>query len=419
MKKIISLLLMFSSIYSSAALPPTRTKVIGDVTPVNTFDFDFPNFTATRNGRTTTFGVLGVAGGGTGQTTPLIPSQAGNNGKFLTTDGSVASWVAGGVSGITSINGLAGAAQTFAVGTAGTDFNINSATTIHTFNIPSSSAANRGLLTSADWTSFNTKANLASPAFSGTPTSTTPSASDNSTKIATTAYVDNQVNIGSTLTSVAKITEDFLNNGHPFVSTNSGTGSIGNTRAANSNVNHIGIWSQQTGTTTTGYSSIIGSNQDEIFPLGGGVTTFEIIISLNALGNVTDNYTFLAGFRTLAYNYDITPQSGIWFSYNYATSANWILNAGNAGTISTSDTGVAVVGSNSTFHRLTWVLNSAGTSVQAYVNGTLAGTAISTNLPTTSQKGMLFDIIKKSAGTTNITCNLDAISFSVMLASSR
>lgn len=64
---------------------------------------------------------------------------------------------AGGGGGITSLNLLTGATQTFATGTTGTDFGISSAGTVHTFNLPSSSAANRGLLTSADWTTFNGK----------------------------------------------------------------------------------------------------------------------------------------------------------------------------------------------------------------------------------------------------------------------
>lgn len=46
--------------------------------------------------------------------------------------------------------------------------------------------------------SFDLKANLASPAFTGNPTAPTQTASDNSTKIATTAYVDNQASLAST-----------------------------------------------------------------------------------------------------------------------------------------------------------------------------------------------------------------------------
>lgn len=59
--------------------------------------------------------------------------------------------------GISSLNGLTGATQTFATGTTGTNFGIVSTGTSHTFNLPSASAVNRGLLTSADWSAFNAK----------------------------------------------------------------------------------------------------------------------------------------------------------------------------------------------------------------------------------------------------------------------
>jgi hypothetical protein len=49
--------------------------------------------------------------------------------------------------GITSLNGLSIPVQTFASGTAGTDFNIVSSGAIHTLNIPSASTLNRGLVT--------------------------------------------------------------------------------------------------------------------------------------------------------------------------------------------------------------------------------------------------------------------------------
>jgi hypothetical protein len=61
--------------------------------------------------------------------------------------------------GLTALNGLTKQVQYFAPGTAGTDFNISSATDTHTFNLPTASAVNRGALSSADWTTFNSKAN--------------------------------------------------------------------------------------------------------------------------------------------------------------------------------------------------------------------------------------------------------------------
>lgn len=60
-------------------------------------------------------------------------------------------------SGITTLNTLTADPQTFATGTSGSDFNISSATATHTFNIPTASGSNRGLLSTADWTTFNGK----------------------------------------------------------------------------------------------------------------------------------------------------------------------------------------------------------------------------------------------------------------------
>ena len=54
-------------------------------------------------------------------------------------------------------------------------------------------------VTSAIQTQLNAKANLASPAFSGSPTSPTPAVSDNSTKISTTNWFNQKIQVVSTL----------------------------------------------------------------------------------------------------------------------------------------------------------------------------------------------------------------------------
>jgi hypothetical protein len=59
--------------------------------------------------------------------------------------------------GIGAINGLTTPAQYLVTGTSGTDFNINSATATHTFNLPTASATNRGALSTTDWSTFNSK----------------------------------------------------------------------------------------------------------------------------------------------------------------------------------------------------------------------------------------------------------------------
>src|SRR5205085_3911702 len=57
-----------------------------------------------------------------------------------------------------TLNGLAlSSNQTFATGTSGADFSISSSGTTHTFNIPTASSTARGLLSAADWTTFNNK----------------------------------------------------------------------------------------------------------------------------------------------------------------------------------------------------------------------------------------------------------------------
>lgn len=60
--------------------------------------------------------------------------------------------------GLTALNGLTAQVQNFATGTSGTDFNISSAGSTHTFNIPSASGnASRGLITNATQTIAGSK----------------------------------------------------------------------------------------------------------------------------------------------------------------------------------------------------------------------------------------------------------------------
>jgi len=59
--------------------------------------------------------------------------------------------------GMTALNGLTDAVQTISTGTTGSDFNVASSGTIHTFNIPTASATTRGALSTTDWSAFNGK----------------------------------------------------------------------------------------------------------------------------------------------------------------------------------------------------------------------------------------------------------------------
>ena len=94
----------------------------GTVTSVNvsggTTGLTFSGGPVTVSGTITAGGTLGIANGGTGQTTPitafnaLAPSQTGNAGKYLTTDGTNTSWATaagGGATGFEQIFMLMGA----------------------------------------------------------------------------------------------------------------------------------------------------------------------------------------------------------------------------------------------------------------------------------------------------------------------
>lgn len=59
--------------------------------------------------------------------------------------------------GVTTINTLTALTQTFVPGTSGTDFNISSSGSTHTFNCPTASSTIRGCISTADWTIFNGK----------------------------------------------------------------------------------------------------------------------------------------------------------------------------------------------------------------------------------------------------------------------
>jgi hypothetical protein len=89
----------------------------------------------------------------------IYVSNSGRTIKLHTEDNHLSQVITTFSTGLTALNGLTAQVQNLAVGTTGTDFAINSTTATHTFNLPTASAANRGALSSTDWTTFNNKQN--------------------------------------------------------------------------------------------------------------------------------------------------------------------------------------------------------------------------------------------------------------------
>jgi len=130
---------------------------------------------------------------GTFTATSLIKS-GGTSSQILLADGTTTPTSTFGAGSVTNVSAIT-------LGTSGTDLSssvANSTTTpVITLNVPTASATNRGALSSADWTTFNSK--------QSTITLTTTGTSGAATLVGATLNIPNYTNVG-TVTSVAALT---------------------------------------------------------------------------------------------------------------------------------------------------------------------------------------------------------------------
>lgn len=191
----------FQAVPIDAALDPQNTATVGKA--------------LISNGSHATWNtILSMIGPGIGQTTgaavanAILPSQSGQAGKVLTTDGNgTLSWVtdqAGAGGGVTSIT-ISGVTSTGAVTitnvpSATIAGNVSGVVAIANGGTGATSAAQA--LTNLGAAAANHTHNyalLASPAFTGTPTAPTAAAGTNTTQLATTAFVAAAVSAGGGL----------------------------------------------------------------------------------------------------------------------------------------------------------------------------------------------------------------------------
>ena len=141
-------------------------------TSTDTLTWNFPGRINDINNLATTTGNFIVASG-----TTWFAKTIGSNGLCLVASSTASAGVswescASGGTGLTSLNGLLGATQTFA--SSGPALSISSAGSTHTFTLATSSASVTGVLSSADWTTFNNKQNSLGSSFVSSTAGTAP-----------------------------------------------------------------------------------------------------------------------------------------------------------------------------------------------------------------------------------------------------
>ena len=325
--------------------------------------------------------------------------------------------------GLTALNGLTAQVQNFATGTSGTDFAISSATSTHTFNLPTASAANRGALSSADWTTFNGKENSSnkqnSLAVDGT-----------GVKFPTVDAVNGLSFIDKFKRGIQYFT-DFEGAGSstPYFSNFSIGGSVNRTttNVPNWASNQIGVCQYQTGITATGYFTHISEgNIANQFIFGGGAWVFETFVNVETLSDASNRFRFVSGFGNAPGN--ASEQNGAYFTYDEGgvqngtiASPNWQCLTSLASTRTlTTTTAVVTAGS---WVKLRIQVNAAGTSVTFYVNGTLVATH-TTNIPTyvAGNAARGFNVkqgILKATGLTNRNVYCDYLGYENVLTTPR
>lgn len=183
--------------------------------------------------------------------------------------------------------------------------------------------------------------------------------------------------------------------------------------------NHPGQIQVSTGSTSTGRCAMSQGSTPAHFNTGYGPLAFGAVFYISAFGglsNATNRYIVLSGLGNSA-GPGANPSDFIGFRYtDNENGGNWQAVTRNAGTSTSTDTGVAATAADD-FHRYEVTANAAGTEVKFYIDGTLVATN-TTNIPT-GNWGVMPLGIWKTVGTSARTGIIDAYWFSMDFTTER
>lgn len=154
--------------------------------------------------------------------------------------------------------------------------------------------------------------------------------------------------------------------------------------------NHMGVAQFVVGGAGGNFANLaLGS----LIKLGGGILNIEMLIRIEALATVTNDYSFRLGLGDSQSAADNT--NGVYFEYTRGTNTNWLAKTANGGTRTSTSTGVAVA--SGAWIKLNISINAAASSITFSINGSSVAT-ITTNIPTTNAVAPMVQL-SRTAGT--------------------
>jgi hypothetical protein len=303
---------------------------------------------------------LPVASGGTGQTTAnaafnaLVPSQTGNSGKYLTTDGTDTSWGTNPLGTVTNVSGTA-------------PISVATGTTTPVISMPAATTSVNGYLTSTDWTTFNNKSNTNGTVTSVAALTIGTTGTDLSSTVATgttTPVISLQVPTASATNRGALSTTDWTTFNNKQATLVSGT----NLKTV-SGTSLLG--SGDLGVITGAYGGTGVNNGASTITVGGDVTH---------AGAFTQNFTATANTAvtlpagaTAASNNLLSSATAVGIITGTPSGSNYLRGDGTWATIASGGTVTSVAATVPSF------LSVAGSPITT--SGTLAITLSGTALP--------------------------------------